>query len=219
MNLIKCTKGHYYDGDVYSACPYCTSDDSLRRQPDCEDMAGIYGSPVPVPPSMPHVLLQPDKRTAPLPGGKEHTGGSEDRRTAFHNGAKSLWDWFLFTALLSGIPLIFYGLLCVAFGMNQEMGLTEVAAFFFGITTPILFEHQMGIHLKDDAILKAVKFIIIFSFVFFCMFYGYIYIKDFRGEELTAREWNSCLFMILSFGGGSFVLAGVSQFFGGYYAE
>lgn len=23
MNLLKCQKGHYYDGDAYSQCPYC----------------------------------------------------------------------------------------------------------------------------------------------------------------------------------------------------
>ena len=23
MNLTKCSKGHYYDGDKYSGCPFC----------------------------------------------------------------------------------------------------------------------------------------------------------------------------------------------------
>lgn len=144
---------------------------------------------------------------------------ADNKKTAFQNGAKSFGEWFLFTVLLSGIPLIFYGLLSIAFGINSEMGLSELAAFFFGITTPILFEHQMGIDLKNNTLLKTVKFIVVFSFIFFCMLYGYIYIKNFRGEELTLGEWNSCLFMIVSFGSGSFLLAGVAQFCGGYYAE
>lgn len=24
MNLTKCSKGHYYDGDKYSSCPFCS---------------------------------------------------------------------------------------------------------------------------------------------------------------------------------------------------
>lgn len=58
-----------------------------------------------------------------------------------------------------------------------------------------------------------------FVFVFFCIFYGYVYIKDFRGEVLTDEELASCKFLIYSFGGGSFILTGISQFVGGYYDE
>ena len=42
--------------------------------------------------------------------------------------------------------------------------------------------------------------------MFFCIFYGYVYIKDFRGEVLTDEELASCKFLIYSFGGGSFIL-------------
>lgn len=92
-------------------------------------------------------------------------------------------------------------------------------SLFFGIATPVLFEHQVGIEIHENALVKVVKYTMAFVFVFFCIFYGYVYIKDFRGEVLTDEELASCKFLIYSFGGGSFILTGISQFVGGYYDE
>lgn len=139
---------------------------------------------------------------------------------AFRNGFKNLGKWFVFTVFLSGFPLLLYIMLCVMFGVQKSGGgLTEIAAFFFGIATPVLFEHQVGIEIHENALVKVVKYTMAFVFVFFCIFYGYVYIKDFRGEVLTDEELDSCKFLIYSFGGGSFILTGISQFVGGYYAE
>ena len=143
----------------------------------------------------------------------------KERNKALKNGFKSLGKWFIFTVFLSGFPLLLYIILCFMFGIDEERGITEIAAFFFGIATPVLFEHQVGIKVQDNVLAKIVKYAMAVVFVFFCMFYGYVYIKDFRGEKLTTEELASCRFLILSFGSGSFILTGISQFVGGYYSE
>lgn len=236
MNLVKCKRGHFYDGDKYAVCPHCSDEGTERRYPEIRIDAqkkitrcpnghfydsGKYAT-CPHCASMGYAVaadVSPNINSGEGVRIIKFTPTAGKEGTPFQNGMKCFSQWFFFTVLLAGIPLIFYLLLCIAFGMKREFGLTELAAFFFGVTTPVLFEHQMGIDLKDNALLRAVKYIVIFSFVFFCMFYGYIYIKNFKGEALTSKELDSCMFLILAFGSGSFLLTGVSQFCGGYYAE
>ena len=43
MNLQKCSKGHYYDGDAYTSCPHCKSQNSADNQTVALDMAPMGG--------------------------------------------------------------------------------------------------------------------------------------------------------------------------------
>lgn len=203
MNVQRCKNGHYFDRDRYQLCPFCQT---------------------PAEPSSPS--MSPSKHKSNVGRNSvnqkvkvQKTPGLYGVNSRLANGMKSLGEWFVFTVLVSGIPLIFYLFLSVFFGINERQGLSELAAFFFGITTPILFERQMGVALKENHVLTAVKIIIVFSFIFFCLFYGHIYIKDFRGEMITKSDFSTYVFIVCTFGGGCFILAGISQFFGGYYAE
>ena len=63
-------------------------------------------------------------------------------------------------------------------------------SLFFGIATPVLFEHQVGIEIHENALVKVVKYTMAFVFVFFCIFYGYVYIKDFRTISGNPRQFN-----------------------------
>ena len=135
------------------------------------------------------------------------------------NGFRSLRKWLQFTVFLSGIPLIFFTVLCIVFGYNSDKGLTELAAFFFGIVTPVIFDQQINIGLYNNELFKGIKFIIVFSFIIFCMFYGGIYMMDFRKEVMTIEQLASSKFVVSCFGIGCFVLTGIAHFCGGYYAE
>lgn len=54
MNLIRCVHGHFYDGDIYDACPYCTAADTDERT----------AVSVVIPPRVP-ISLVPDQLPAP----------------------------------------------------------------------------------------------------------------------------------------------------------
>lgn len=49
MNVKKCKKGHYYDADMYSSCPQCSSDTSFGAGvTEPAEQAGGYGATEPI---------------------------------------------------------------------------------------------------------------------------------------------------------------------------
>lgn len=48
MNLLKCSNGHYYDGDAYSSCPHCKSQGTDENQTVALDMSLAGGGEVTV---------------------------------------------------------------------------------------------------------------------------------------------------------------------------
>ena len=46
-------------------------------------------------------------------------------------GCGSLWKWFLYTVLVSGIPMMLYLSLTLFFDPTLDSGLTEMTALFF----------------------------------------------------------------------------------------
>lgn len=133
------------------------------------------------------------------------------------NGVKSVGVWFSTTAVVSGIPLLFYVILSLVFGFDRKNGLAELAVYFFGIGAPIMFDVKTK--QKDNGLLNAVKNVLTFSFILCCLCFATIYILDFVKYSPSSEELNTILYLIVIFGGGCFILTAVTQFFGGYYAE
>lgn len=92
MNLQKCSKGHYYDGDAYTSCPHCKNQGTADNQTVALDMPASGGGEV--------TVAMPSEEGPTLSGVLENVTGnfnsipaSDDQKTvSFFSGSPILAD-------------------------------------------------------------------------------------------------------------------------------
>lgn len=163
-------------------------------------------------------------------GGETYTGcpvrdkegpAQEERRitASIGYGFRSLLKWSLYTVAVSGIPLLLYSSLSVYFMPPPDSGVVELAAFFFGVTVPVVFDRGHKNVRAENVLSRLSDFFGMLAFVLLCLYYGYIYIKIFRGGVLTDEERNAYQAIILFFGGICVIMTGGSRFVRGMQGD
>lgn len=145
----------------------------------------------------------------------------------FRNGISSLVHWIGFSLLVTGIPFIFFLILSI---VNEDLdiwnGLTEMSAFFFGVTGPAVFEFPLddigGSKLNNidtKNISGFLHFMITLGFVIYTLVYGYIATMRFHNMQLSNTAVANLNVITISIGTGCCLAVAISQFLRGYYAE
>lgn len=131
-------------------------------------------------------------------------------------GLTRVIDWLFYTVLVSGIPLLLYFFLSCLFGSNEMQGISELSAFFFGVTLPAVIENKKSVNSQYTQISEWVRTILILLVFVYGMLYTIIYLLSYVDSVLNAYQLSVLRIGTKLLGGGCFIFVLCLQWFGGY---